>query len=197
MYINTHIPRVDELFTKLQEGQNFSKLDMSDAYLQVELDDATKKVLVVNTHKGLFRYNRLSFGPAPAPAIFQKLVDNLVSGITYVAAYLDDVIVTGRTKEEHLQHLKQVLAALNEYGMKLRLGKCEFFRQQVTYLGHVISADGMTPSEEHINAIVKIPTPENVQQLESFIGKTELFRKVLTVVLSHLCPSKPTEQTGP
>ena len=197
MYINTPIPRVDELFTKLQEGQNFSKLDMSDAYLQVELDDATKKVLVVNTHKGLFRYNRLSFGPAPAPAIFQKLVDNLVSGITYVAAYLDDVIVTGRTKEEHLQHLKQVLAALNEYGMKLRLGKCEFFRQQVTYLGHVISADGMTPSEEHINAIVKIPTPENVQQLESFIGKTELFRKVLTVVLSHLCPSKPTEQTGP
>ena len=64
------IPRVDELFAKLQGGQHISKLDMSDAYLQVELDDATKKVLVVNTHKGLFRYNRLSFGPAPASAIF-------------------------------------------------------------------------------------------------------------------------------
>ena len=102
-------PRVDELFAKLQEGQHFSKLDMSDAYLQVELDDATKKLLVANTHKGLFRYNRLSFGPAPAPApaIFQNLVDDLVSGIPYVAAYLDDVFVTGRTKEEHLQNLKR------------------------------------------------------------------------------------------
>ena len=65
------IPRVDELFSKLQRGQHFSKLDMPDAYLQIELDDATKKLLVVNTHKRLFRYNRLSFGPAPA--IFQKL----------------------------------------------------------------------------------------------------------------------------
>ena len=110
---------------------------MSDAYLQVELDDATKKLHVLNTHKGLFRYNRLSFGPAPAPAIFQKLVDNMVSGIRYVAAYLDDVNVTGRTNEEHLQNLKQVFSALNEYGMKLRHDKCEFFRQQVTYLGHV------------------------------------------------------------
>ena len=69
-----------------------------------------------------------------APAIFQKLVDNLVSGIPYVAAYQDDVIVTGRTKEEHLQNLRQVLAALTEYGMKLRLDKCEFFQQHVTYL---------------------------------------------------------------
>ena len=152
---------------------------MSDAYLQVELDDATKKLLVVNTHKGLFRYNRLSFGPAPAPAIFQKLVDNLVSGIPYVAAYLDDVIVTGRTKEEHLQNLKQVLAALTEYGMKLRLDKCEFFQQHVTYMGHVISADGLKPSEERVEAIVKIPTSENVKQLESFIGKLNYYGKFL------------------
>ena len=154
-------------------------VDMSDAYLQVELDDATKKLLVVNTHKGLFRYNRLSFGSAPAPAIFQKLVDNLVSGIPYVAAYLDDVIVTGRTKQEHLQNLKQVLAALDEYGMKLRFDKCEFFKHQVTYLGHVISADGLKPSEVRIDAIVKIPTPENVKQLESFIGKLNYYGKFL------------------
>ena len=176
LHVDQHpIPRVDELFAKLQGGHHFSKLDMSDAYLQVELDDATKKLLVVNTHKGLFRYNRLSFGPAPAPAIFQKCVDNLVSGIPYVAAYLDDVIVTGRTKEEHLHNIKHVLAALTEYGMKLRLDKCEFFQQHVIYLGHVISADGLKPSEERVDAIVKIPTPENVKQLESFIRKLNYY----------------------
>ena len=83
-----------------------------------------------------------------------------------VAAYLDDVIVIRRTKVEHLQNLKQVLSALNEYSMKL--DKCEFFRHQVTCLGHVISADGLKPSKERVDAIVKIPTPENVKQLESF-----------------------------
>ena len=92
-----------------------------------------------------------------------------------MAARLDDVIVTGRTKEEHLQNLRQVLAALTEFGMKLRLDKCEFFRQQVTYLGQVISADGLKPSE----AIVKNPTPENVKQLESFIGKLDYYGKFL------------------
>ena len=96
-----------------------------------------------------------------------------------MAAYLDDVIVTGRTKEEHLHNLKQVLAALTEYGMKLRLDKCEFFQQHVTYLGHVISADGLKPSEERVDAIVKIPTPENVKQLESFIGKLNYYGKFL------------------
>ena len=83
----------------------FSKLDMRDAYLQIELDDETKQLLVINTHKGLYRYNILCFGPPPAPAIFQKLVDNLVAGIPGVAAHLDDIIVTGQTKEEHLENL--------------------------------------------------------------------------------------------
>ena len=157
-----------------------------------------KKLLVVNTHEGLFWYNRLSFGPVPAQAIFQKLVDNLVSGIPHVAAYLDDVIVTGRTKEEHLQNLKQVLSALNKHFMKLRPDKCEFFRQQVAYLGHVISAYDLKPSEERVNAIVKILTLENVKQLESFYGKLNYYGKFLPSVSSSQppVPSKPTAQTG-
>ena len=180
LHIDRHpILRVEELFAKLQGGEHFTKLDMSDAYLQVELDDATKQLLVINTHRGLYRYNRLAFGPALAPAIFQRLVENLVAGIPYVAAYLDDVIVTGRTEEEHLSNLKQVLSALNEHGMKLRLEKCEFFRKQVTYLGHVISAEGLKPSEKRVDAVVNFPKPENVKQLESFIGKLNYYGKFL------------------
>ena len=152
---------------------------MSDAYLQVELDVATKQLLVINTHRGLYRYNRLAFGPAPAPVIFQRLVENPVAGIPYLAAYLDDVIVTGRTKEEHLSNLKQVLSALNEHGMKLRLEKCEFFRKQVTYLVHVISAEGLKPSEKRVDAVVNFPKPENGKQLESLIGKLNYYGKFL------------------
>ena len=87
-----------------------------------------------------------------------------------MAAYLDDVIVTGLTKEEHLQNLKQVLAALTEYGMKLRLDKWEFFQQHVTYMGHVIS-DALKPLEERGDAIVKIPTPENVNSWKASSAK--------------------------
>ena len=101
-------------------GVQFSKLDMRDAYLQIELDDETKQLLVINTHKGLYRYNRLCFGPSPAPAIFQKLVDNLVAGIQGVTAYLDDIIVTGQTKAEHLENMRRVLEALDNYGLKLQ-----------------------------------------------------------------------------
>ena len=98
-----------------------------------------------------------------------------MSGIPYVAAYLDAVIVTGRTKEEHLKNI----SALNKYGMKLRLVKCEFFRHQVTYMGHIISADGLKPSGERVTSIVKISTPENVKQLESFIGILNYYGKFL------------------
>ena len=96
-----------------------------------------------------------------------------------MAAYLYDVIIAGWTKEEHLQNIMQVLSALNEYGMKLRLDKCEFFRQQVTYLGHVISAYGLKPSEECVDAIVKILTPENIKEVESLIGKLNYYGKFL------------------
>ena len=180
LHIDRHpIPRVEELFAKLPGGQHFTKLDMSDACLQVELDNATKQLLVINAHRGLYRYNRLAFGPAPAPAIFQRLVENLVAGIPYVAAYLDDVIVTGRTKEERLSNLKQVFSALNEHCMQLRIDKCEFLRKQVTYLGHVISAEGLKLSEKRVDAVVNFPKPENVKQLESVIGKLNEYGKFL------------------
>ena len=148
---------------------------MSDAYSQVELDDATDKLSVDNTHKGLFRYNRLSFRPTPAPAIFQKLVDNLVSCIPYVAAYLDDVTVTGRTKGKHLQNLKQVFSALNEYGMKLR----SFDNRSHTW-------DTWSSETIRRTSQCKIPTLENVNQMERFTSKLNYYRKFLPS-LSTIC----------
>ena len=126
IHVQQHpIPRIEELFAKLQGGTHFSKLDMRDAYLQIELDDESKKLLVINTHKGLFQYNRLCFGPSPAPAIFQKLVDNLVAGITGVAAYLDDIIVTGRTTEDHLSNLTRASLHWTNTGSNYSYTMCE------------------------------------------------------------------------
>ena len=177
-------------------GVQFSKLDMRDAYLQIELDDETKQLLVINTHKGLYRYNRLCFGPSPAPAIFQKLVDNLVAGIPGVAAYLDDIIVTGQTKEEHLENLRRVLEALDNYGLKLQLDKCVFFATEVSYLGYIISKDGLRASDERVQAILQYAMPTDLKQLESFVGKLNYYGKFLPAFASVCAPIEPVAVQG-
>ena len=136
LHVQQHpIPRIEELFAKLQGGVQFSKLDMRDAYLQIELDDETKQLLVINTHKGLYRYNRLCFGPSPAPAIFQKLVDNLVAGIPGVAAYLGYIISNDglRASDERVQ-------AILQYATPIDLKQLESFVGKLNYYGKFLPA---------------------------------------------------------
>ena len=96
------IPRLEDLFATLAGGKTFTKLDMSQAYQQNELDEESKPCVGINMHKGLFRYNRLHFEVSAAPAIFQRVMESLLQGIDGVVVYLDDILVTGRTDEEHL-----------------------------------------------------------------------------------------------
>lgn len=92
------LPRVDDLFATLAGGKLFSKLYMSHAYQQLLLDEKSKEFVTINTHKGLFKYNRLVFGVASSPAIFQRTMDTILQGIPHVAAYLDDILITGVPK---------------------------------------------------------------------------------------------------
>ena len=107
------------------------------------LEDETNQYIVINMHKSMYRYNLLCFGLSPTPAIFQKLVDYLVAGISGVATnYLDDImILAGQTKSENLDNLRRILEALDKYGM-LELDKCVFFVAEMPYLGFIISKAG-------------------------------------------------------
>ncbi|KHJ76848.1 hypothetical protein OESDEN_23532 [Oesophagostomum dentatum] len=100
------LPTAEEVFTKLNGGQLFTQIDFAEAYLQVEVEEESKEMLTINTHRGLFRYNRLPFGVKSAPGIFQQIMDAMICGLEGVAAYLDDVIVTGRTDAGHRQNLE-------------------------------------------------------------------------------------------
>jgi hypothetical protein len=91
------LPKPDDLFATLAGGKKFSKLDLSQAYQQLPLDDDSMRYVTVNTHRGLYRYTHLPFGVASAPAIFQKLMDTVLQGIPHVICYLDDILVTGST----------------------------------------------------------------------------------------------------
>ena len=106
------LPRVKDLMSQLSGGQKFSKIDLSQAYQQVQLGEASQKFVTINTHKGLYQYTRVSFGIASAPALFQKIMDTILLGIPSTICYLDDILVTGKNDEEHSRNLEEVLKRL-------------------------------------------------------------------------------------
>ena len=164
------IPLIEDLFASLSGGKTFTKLDMSHAYEQLTLDEESKKLTTINTHKGLFRYNRLCYGISSAPAIFQRTMENLLQGLHHVCVYLDDIIITGSTNEEHIDNLREVLHRLAEAGLRLKRKKCFFMEKTVTYLGHKVTADGLFPTAEKIRAIQEAPRPTVLKELQSFLG---------------------------
>ena len=93
--------------------------------------------MVLNTLKGLYKYKRLPYGVASAPAIFQKLMEHILNGIPNVVCYMDDILVTGKNDIEHLKTLKIVFEKLREYGVRMKRPKCKFMEHSVEYLGHV------------------------------------------------------------
>ena len=160
----------EDLFTTLVGGQAFSKLEISQAYLQVQLDEQCKHYLTVNTHQGLYRYTRLPFGVALAPALFQKMMDAVLQGIPGVICYIDDILITGKDEESHLRSHKEVIQRLEKHGFRLKQGKCEFLLPTIEYLGHQISKNGVHPLHSKVAAIEQAPTLTNIQELRSFLG---------------------------
>ena len=180
MLVDQHpLPSIDELFSRMHNGRRFTKLDLSDAYLQVELDDASKSLTVINTPMGLFRYNRMPFGIANAPALFQNIMDQVVAGIPHCAAYMDDLLLTGPDERTHLQILTQVLTRLSEFGFTCNPTKCVFFATEVSYLGFIIDEHGKRPDPGRVDAIIRMPAPQSVKQLEAFIGKLNYYRQFI------------------
>ena len=140
--IRTRSPENEDIFAAMSGGVSFTKLDLSHAYLQL-LDDAARDYHVINTHKGLFEYTRMPFGITSAPAIFQRTMDNLLQGLKHVSVYIDDILITGETEEEHLQILNEVLTRLETAGVRLKKEKCVFMAKEVIYLGHRINKEGL------------------------------------------------------
>ena len=170
------MPRPDELFSKLNGGEKFTKLDLSQAYQQVVVDEESRIFLTINTHLGLYHYKRLPFGISAAPAIFQSVMDKVLQGLE-VGCFLDDLIVTGKDDEEHLSNLKKVLQRLSEFGFRLQQSKCQFMLPSVTYLGVKVDCQGLHMEEEATRAIREAPQPENKAELQSILGLANHYRK--------------------
>ncbi|XP_070382840.1 uncharacterized protein [Dermacentor albipictus] len=181
------LPVIQDIFASLGGGQLFSTLDLRDAYNQVLLDEDSRKLCVINTHKGLFCYNRLPFGISSAPAIFQRKLDTILSGLPGVQAYLDDVLVAEGV-EDCGARLQIVLERFREHGVKLRYDKCKFSQPSVAYLGHRIDRTGLHPTEKNVDAIMNAPSPQNLSELRSFLGMISFYSKFLPNMSDTLFP---------
>ena len=182
------IPKIEDLFSKLAGGRTFSKLDMSQAYQQIPLDQDSCKYVVINTHRGLFQFNRLPFGVSSAPGVFQRIMESILNGVPNVVVYLDDILVTGPTEAEHLQVLEEVLQRLQTAGLRLKREKCVFMAPSVAYLGHKIDAQGLHPLPDKVRAIQEAPQPQNVSELKAYLGLLSYYSKFLPNLSTVLAP---------
>ena len=183
------LQKSSDLFAALAGGKVFSKLDLTQAYHQMEVEEKFQHLLTITTHKGLYRYRRLPFGISSAPALFQRSMEQILQGIPGVVAFMDDIELTGATAEEHLDRLGQVLQRLEEHGLRLQKSRCEFLKDRVEYLGHIIDKDGLHPVPEKVRAITDAPAPSNVSELRSYLGMLQYYARFLPQSLIRTEPT--------
>ncbi|XP_055644734.1 uncharacterized protein K02A2.6-like [Toxorhynchites rutilus septentrionalis] len=173
------MPVVDEYLARLGKGKLWSKLDIKDAFLQVELAPESRDITTFITNKGLFCFKRLPFGLVIAPELFQKVMDQILVGCAGTYWYLDDVIVEGRNQKGHDERLEEVLRRLKDRSVELNWEKCVFRVDKVEFLGHTISALGIAPSISKVEAILSFRQPESESEVRSFLGLANYLNKFL------------------
>lgn len=163
-------PTVDEIFAKLSGMRFFSRLDLSQAYYQLELEESSRFITRFITHIGIFQYTRLCFGINAAPEIFQSNFQSMLAPLSGCLNYLDDTIVFGRDEEEHDRNLKAVLELFKLRNVTINEKKCIYRATQLKFLGHIISDSGIIPDPAKVETIVNFRAPNTKEELRSFLG---------------------------
>ena len=176
------IPRVDDTLHLLAGSKYFSTLDLKSGYWQVELKekDKAKTAFQVGT-LGFYECNRMPFGLCNAPATFQRLMERCMGELNLrdCLIYLDDIIIFSSTFEEHVERLQAVFERLQENNLKLKPSKCKLFRSKVSYLGHVVSQEGIHTDPSKIEAIKDWPVPKTTKDVRRFLGFSGYYRRFI------------------
>ena len=177
------LPQVADLMDNLAGHQYFSALDLASGYWQVPMDESSQeKTAFVIPGGGHFEFLRMPFGLTNAVPTFQRLMLAVLNGLLPLKClvYLDDVLVVGRTFDQHLENLDDVLQAIEKAGLKLKLSKCSFAKPSVDFLGFTVSAAGLAPNMAKVEAIREFPTPQNLTELRRFLGMTSYYRRFIS-----------------
>ena len=174
------LPKIDEIYAQLKGSKVYSAIDMRSGYFHLGLsDDAKPKTAFVpgGPHGAKYEFNRCPFGLSQAPAYFQRLVHEVLKGITFAFGYLDDILIFSPDNKTHLEHLEVVFQRLKEADLKLKASKCNFFKKHIQYLGHLVSGEGIEPLPEKLEAVRKMPPPTTPKEVRQFLGLVGYYRK--------------------
>ena len=173
------IPSVEEIFDTLEGSCYFSTIDMSWGFYQLPLETNSQDYTAFSTPFGSFKWLVMPMGLTGSPPVFQSLMEKVLVGLTWKSTipYLDDCIIFSRTAEEHIERLREVFQRYKDANLKINPLKCEFFRQHVPFLGHIVSRDGIQADPAKTSAVRQYPVPKSVTQVKSFLGLCSYYRR--------------------
>ncbi|XXG85952.1 hypothetical protein AAC387_Pa11g0946 [Persea americana] len=173
------LPRIDELFDQLQGAAYFSKIDLRSGYHQIRVKDQDVQKTAFRTRYGHYEFLVMPFGLTNAPAVFMALMNRVFASYLdqFVVIFIDDILVYSRSEREHSHHLRIALQTLRENQLYAKFSKCDFWLQQVAFLGHVITRDGLAVDSAKIDAVSNWQSPKNVPEVRSFLGLAGYYRR--------------------
>lgn len=172
-------PRIGDLTDRLGTSKFLTTIDLSKGYWQIPLTQRSRELTAFKTLWGLFHFKVLAFGLHGAPASFQRLMDQVLQGLTFTAAYLDDIVIYSNTWEQHLQHIQEVLQRLQKAGLTVNSRKCAIAKTETEYLGFVIGNGVIKPQVGKVRAIAECPQPRTRKELRSFLGMAGFYNKFI------------------
>ena len=175
------MPNLTDLVFSLHGMLYFTSLDLVRGYYQVPLAKPSQEITAFSTTRSHYEFKRLSFGLKNAPAAFQREMQEILKGYLgkQVIVYIDDILIMSRTFTEHLELVEAVLGTLCEYGIKVKVEKCQWFRTHVPFLGHIVGRDGLRKAPEYVRRVQEFTRPETVHQLRQFLGLLNFQRKFI------------------
>ena len=187
------LPRIDDLLDQLGNSRFFTTLDLASGFWQIRLTLSSREKTAFSVPQGLFEFRVMPFGLTNAPAVFQRLMEQVLAGLNpekgpdFVKVYIDDVLVFSPTLADHLLHLQRVFNRIREAGLKLKPTKCRFVATEVEYLGHVLTPEGLKTNPATVSAVKDFPTPKNLKETRQFLGLSSFYRRFINgfVTIAH------------
>ncbi|KAL0549406.1 hypothetical protein IC582_013888 [Cucumis melo] len=173
------LPRIDDLFDQLQGATVFSKIDLRSGYHQLRIKNEDVPKTAFRSRYGHYEFIVMSFGLTNAPAVFMDLMNRVFREFldTFVIVFIDDILIYSKTEAEHEEHLRMVLQTLRDNKLYAKFSKCEFWLKQVSFLGHVVSKDGVSVDPAKIEAVTGWTRPSTVSEVRSFLGLAGYYRR--------------------
>ena len=165
------------MHAKLKGAKVFSTIDLRSGYHHIALGKSSRAKTAFVTPFGKYEFLMVPFGLAQAPAYFQLLMNKVLKGLKFAMTYMDDIITFSENESQHLEHLETVFSCLREARLKMKWSKCDFFKSEIHYLGHLISPEGISPLPNKLDCIKHMPAPKNAKEIKQFLGLTGYYRK--------------------